>query len=77
MRFALRQKFKRTRQPLVQDGAIAEMRSKYGRPGVSGRKRASTEVCAESGGNDSEAPVVQKVARFKVVIELLYWLVVG
>jgi len=38
------------------------MRTKYGRPGISGRKRK----CPEGAGQVEEMVAVQKVARFKV-----------
>jgi len=60
-RFALRRKFKRCRQRLVQDGSVAEMRLKYGRPGVSGRKRKHGDTEPDESGSG-----IQKVARFKV-----------
>ena len=39
---ALRHKFKQCRQPLCSVQAIADARVKFGRPGVSGRKRKTT-----------------------------------
>jgi hypothetical protein len=39
IRMCLRRKFKKFRQPLVSSDKVAEIRAKFGRPGVSGRKR--------------------------------------
>ncbi len=46
-RACLRRKYKRTRQPLLQEGQVEEMRAKFGRPGVSGRKRKHQEEVNE------------------------------
>jgi hypothetical protein len=42
---ALRRKFKCSRQPLCSTDAVADFRQKFGRPGISGRKRKSYNDC--------------------------------
>jgi len=39
IRMGIRRKFKKYRQPLVSSEKVAEVRARFGRPGVSGRKR--------------------------------------
>jgi len=39
VKMALRRKFKQCRQPLCSTQTVADCRAKFGRPGVSGRKR--------------------------------------
>jgi len=59
---ALRRKFKLCRQPLCSDNKVAEFRAKFGRPGVSGRKRKSHGTAAPD-----DVQLVKK-ARFNVKI---------
>ncbi len=61
-RDSLRQKFKRCRAPLVSEGIVEEMRSRYGHPGLTGRKRKSS-VSSEG----IEAQSSMKTPRFKVL----------
>jgi len=63
MRLALRRKFKVCRQPPCSSRKVAEVQAKYGRPGVSGRKRTTT---SDADGTSS-AYVLVKKARAKVL----------
>ena len=55
---ALRRKLKRTRQQLIQEVTVATIRAKYGRLGLSGRKRKTEEMMNKT--------AVTKVKRAKV-----------
>ncbi len=54
---SLRRKFKKCRQPLCSAATVMEIRAKYGRPGVSGRKRKQTEAESEEVEKEPEAIV--------------------
>jgi hypothetical protein len=66
IRMALRRKFKCSRQPLCSSDAVADFRQKFGRPGVSGRKRKHGD-----GDMEMEAELV-KTIRGKVLLPVLF-----
>ncbi len=61
---SLRRKFKKCHQPLCTVAEIAQVRAKFSRPGVSGRKRKNREEEADE-ATDSQ---LMKVARSKVCV---------
>lgn len=62
---SVKAKLKRQRPQLVSDTTVQAMRSKYGRPDISGRKRKSVGPAAEEATNT-------KLPRFKVVYQISF-----
>jgi len=73
---ALRRKFKVSRQPLCSTEKVAEFRAKFGRPGVSGRKRKRQPVQENLGNQALVKKARTPVGSYANVLTLLVIMVI-